>query len=307
MSESKRIFIGVDGGGTKTAIGAYDAEGNCMSHTVCPPLNYHVIGAEAALTNLMRGIEALKIEHDAIVAIGIGDPAIDDVGECEAAHRFAAAVREKLSCPIYIRSDAYMPLYGLTAGRTPGVLIISGTGAMALAENCDGRILVAGGWGRLTGDEGSGYEIGLRGIRAALRAADGVAPPTSLTDAVLAHFGCATPRSLIDAFYGESEPDVAGFAKCVAACAEAGDETAGRILSDTARTLADYAIVLIERSGAGVVGIYGSVLCHNTTVRERFVALVRAKYPHVTITELSVSAECAAAKYAMDQCKGEQI
>lgn len=307
MNGSTCVYIGVDGGGTKTAIGAYDVEGKCLSHTICPPLNYHVIGVDAALTNLMQGIGALGIDKNRITAVGIGDPSIDDVGECSAAHRFAAAVREKLSCPILIRSDAYMTLYGLTEGRVPGVLVISGTGAMALAENASGEIFVAGGWGRLTGDEGSGYEIGLCGIRAALRAADGVAQPTALTNAVLEYFGCTTPRALIDVFYGDAEPDVAGFAKRVADCAEAGDETARKILYDTAQTLADYVSVLIRKSGAKAVGVYGSVLCRNAVVRDHFEVILRARYPQITIGEPSLSAEQAAAKYAMNQCKGEHL
>ena len=307
MSLPKSIYIGVDGGGTKTAIGAYDAQGTCLAHTVCPPLNYHVIGVEAALENLMCGISSLGLDVANIAAVGIGDPSIDDVGECEAAVRFAETVRARLSLPLYIRSDAYMTLYGLTGGRIPGVLVISGTGAMALAEDSDGRILVAGGWGRLTGDEGSGYEIGLCGIRAALRAADGVAPPTILTEAVLTHFGCSAPRDLIGAFYGESEPDVAGFARCVADCAAAGDETARAILANTSQTLADYVSVLIEQNGADLVGIYGSVLCKNASVRERFEALLKAKYPRITITQPPISAEAAAAKYAMEHDKGESL
>jgi N-acetylglucosamine kinase-like BadF-type ATPase len=305
MSKVERIYIGVDGGGTKTAIGAYDHVGKCLAHTVCPPLNYHVIGVDAALTNLVQGIASLGLAMDAIAAIGIGDPSIDDVGECEAANRFADEVKRLLACPVFIRSDAYMTLYGMTGGRTPGVLVISGTGAMALAENADGRILVAGGWGRLTGDEGSGYEIGLCGIRAALRAADGVSPPTMLTDAVLKHFGCDTPRALINAFYGDAEPNVAGFAKCVADCADAGDRAAAQILDNTAQTLADYTSVLIDRSGAEQVGVYGSVLCRNATVRARFESLLLARYPQISITEPSVCAEYAAAKYALDHCKGD--
>lgn len=307
MLLQKNIYIGVDGGGTKTAIGAYDVQGNCLAHTVCPPLNYHVIGVDAALENLMRGIASLGICSESIAAVGIGDPSIDDVSECEAAACFADAARARLSLPLYIRSDAYMTLYGLTGGHTPGVLVISGTGAMALAENAEGRIFVAGGWGRLTGDEGSGYEIGLCGIRAALRAADGVAPPTRLTEAVLTHFGCSAPRDLIGIFYGASEPDVAGFARCVADCAAAGDDTACKILADTAQTLADYVSILIEQSGADLVGIYGSVLCRNASVRERFEALLKEKYPRLTITQPPVPAEVAAAKYAMEHDKGEHL
>lgn len=301
MNKNKEIYIGVDGGGTKTAIAAFDRTGACLARTVCPPLNYHFIGVDAAVMHLRQGIEALNLDGMTVAAVGIGDPAIDDVSQGEAAERFAFAARELLSAPVYIRSDAYMTLYALTDGCAPGVLVISGTGAMAIAEDAAGKIHVAGGWGRLTGDEGSGYEIGLCGIRAALRAADGVAPPTPLTDAALVHFHCSTPRALIDAFYGEDEPDVAGFARCVADCAEAGDTASVKILQNTAQTLADYVSVLVDRSGAKTVGVYGSVLCRNRTVREKFEHILQERLPQIIVTELPISAEAAAARYAEKQ------
>lgn len=303
MNKNKEIYIGVDGGGTKTAIAAFDDTGACLARTVCPPLNYHFIGVDAAVMHLRQGIEALNLDGMTVAAVGIGDPAIDDVSQGETAERFASAARELLSVPVYIRSDAYMTLYALTDGCAPGVLVISGTGAMAIAEDAAGKIHVAGGWGRLTGDEGSGYEIGLCGIRAALRAADGVAPPTPLTDAALAHFHCSTPRALIDAFYGEEEPDVAGFARCVADCAEAGDTASVKILQNTAQTLADYVSVLVDRSGAKTVGVYGSVLCRNRTVREEFEHILRERLPQIIVTEPPISAEAAAARYAEKQLK----
>lgn len=298
MKQTDLLYIGVDGGGTKTAIGAFDLQGRCVAEAICPPLNYHFIGLEAALMHLQAGIAQLQIPLDRIAAVGIGDPAIDDVSECEVAVRFAERVRSWLGIPVWIRSDAYMTLYGLTQGKCPGVLIISGTGSMAIAEDAHGRVSVAGGWGRLTGDEGSGYFIGLQGLRAALHAADGIAVPTELTDAALKHFKRENPRALIEVFYGEEEPDVAGFAREVAASAEKGDQTATAILHEAARYLADYVAVLIRRSGAELVGVYGSVLCKNPMVRYEFEALLRERYPKITIMEPPISAQCAAALYA---------
>ncbi|MBQ7320890.1 MAG: hypothetical protein IJW99_02215 [Clostridia bacterium] len=302
----KRLFIGVDGGGTKTALTALDGEGREQASAFCPPLNYHFIGVDAALAHLRQGLDALQVPHERIAAVGIGDPALDDVTSGAAAHRFAAAARELLGVPVYIRSDAYMTLYALTGGEGPGVLTISGTGAMSIAENASGEIFVAGGWGRLTGDEGSGYYIGLCGIRAALHAADGITPPTSLLGAALDHFGCETSRALIDVFYGEREPDVAGFARRVATCAETGDGRAAEILSDAAGYLADYTAVLMEKSGADRVGVYGSVLCRNRAVREEFERRILSRYPSATVAEPTVSAQVAAALYAKNQWRKEE-
>lgn len=298
MKDQSILFIGVDGGGTKTALGAFDEAGRCVASTVCPPLNYHFIGVDAAVSHLRQGIADMKLDAAQIAAVGIGDPSLDDVTEGESACRFAASVRALLGVPVYIRSDAYMTLYGLTRGMCPGVLVISGTGAMAIAEDAEGHVSVAGGWGRLTGDEGSGYFIGLQALRAALYAADGIAPPTALTEAALRHFGCETPRALIDIFYGEQEPDVAGFARVAAACAEAGDQKAVTILLEAARYLADYTSVLIRKSGANTVGVYGSVLCHNRVVRDEFERLLKQRHAGVRITEPPVSAQYAGAMYA---------
>ena len=96
MTVRKRYYIGVDGGGTKTALGAYDATGQCVAEAVCPPLNYHFIGVDAALSNRRQGIEALHIPIEQIDAVGIGDPALDDVTEGEAAEHFSTAVRDRL-------------------------------------------------------------------------------------------------------------------------------------------------------------------------------------------------------------------
>ena len=198
--------------------------------------------------------------------------------------------------------QAYIPcgetLFALTEGKERGVLVISGTGAIALGEDEKGKVLVAGGWGRLSDDEGSGYYIGISGIRAALRSADRIAPDTALLPAALEYFGKNEPRELIEAFYGDTEPDIAGFSRKVAECADSGDYRANEILLSAAKFLADYAGVLIEECDAKLVGTYGSVLCKNKKVREEFERILKERFDDVTIKEPSVSAQCAAAMYA---------
>lgn len=301
----QRYFVGVDGGGTKTALVACTSNGCEIASAVCGPLNYNFIGLDAALDNLQAGIVALALPKGSIAAVGIGDPSIDDTSDSVTSQAFATRAATLLGVPVSIRSDAYMTLFALTGGQKAGVLIISGTGSMAIGENDKKEISVVGGWGRLTGDAGSGYYIGLEGIRAALRAADGVAPQTTLTTVALEYFGVCAPRDLISAFYGDKEPDIAGFSRCVAKCADDGDKVAQSILLDAAAHLSRYASVLLERCHADLLGVWGSVLCKNGTVRRAFEDGVRKNFPHVTICEPEISAELAAALYAAKQEKGE--
>lgn len=298
-----RYFVGVDGGGTKTALVACTPDGREIASTVCGPLNYNFIGIDAALNNLGKGIAALKLPKGSIAAVGIGDPSIDDEAESPAAKEFAARAATLLEAPVYIRSDAYITLFALTGGKKAGVLLISGTGSMAIGENDAHEISVVGGWGRLSGDEGSGYYIGREGICAALRAFDGVARDTALTSAALAHFGVKAPRDLISAFYGAEEPDIAGFARCVAECANRGDAVAMGILLDAAAHLSRYAIALLKRCHADLLGVWGSVLCKNQIVRQAFEDGVRQELPNVQICEPAISAELAAALYAAQKEK----
>ena len=99
--------------------------------------------------------------------------------------------------------DAHIALVG-GAGKQEGVIIISGTGAIAYGINAHGKEARASGWGYLIGDEGSGYDIAIKGLQAVARAADGRDAPTELTDGILNRLGLNEPSDLIRWVYAES-------------------------------------------------------------------------------------------------------
>ena len=102
----QRYFVGIDGGGTKTALVACTLDGQEIARSVCGPLNYNFIGLDAALKNLGDGIAALALPLKSMVAVGIGDPSIDDESESPVSKEFAVRAAEMLGVPVYIRSDA---------------------------------------------------------------------------------------------------------------------------------------------------------------------------------------------------------
>ena len=91
--------------------------------------------------------------------------------------------------PALIHNDAVIALASGTGGQLYGVVLISGTGMIAMGFNRAGERRRAGGWGALLGDGGSGYAIGAAVLRAVTWAADGRGPATSLTSATLASAG----------------------------------------------------------------------------------------------------------------------
>jgi N-acetylglucosamine kinase-like BadF-type ATPase len=101
------------------------------------------------------------------------------------------------------------------------------------------------------GDEGSGYDIGIRALRAATNAADRSGPPTVLENAIPDHFRADGLWGLHKLIYsGEiGRPQIAEIATVVAEAANAGDGSAIRILAAGAEDLANLPVAALERLG----------------------------------------------------------
>jgi N-acetylglucosamine kinase-like BadF-type ATPase len=126
-------------------------------------------------------------------------------------------------------------------GAEPGVVVTTGTGTIAVIVDYDGRARRLDGWGPQLGDVGSGYRVGLEGLKSACRWRDGSRGGSRmLRDEAVQAFGeievlAETLRP------GSQLRSIARFAERVVAAARLGDVTAGRILDDAARELAELA------------------------------------------------------------------
>jgi N-acetylglucosamine kinase-like BadF-type ATPase len=134
-------------------------------------------------------------------------------------HRFARTVR--------VMPDAQAAALGALDGR-PGVLVLSGTGSIAIGHDGRGRWARSGGFGPLLGDEGSGFWLGREWVRAATGPGDFAKIRT------LAH--AAQPVAA-----------VAALAPAVLARARRGDAIAAPIVLKGQRSLAACAADLARR------------------------------------------------------------
>jgi N-acetylglucosamine kinase-like BadF-type ATPase len=153
----------------------------------------------------------------------------------------------------------------------PGVVIISGGGAVAYGRNEEGASLRVGGWGHVLGDEGSGYWIGLQAIKAALGSWSGVSGKTQLEEPVMQTFDASTDLDLINKVYsGEaSDADIAKLVPLVVAQAQGGDKVSDDILDRAAHHLARIAAAALESLGELPVHLSGGVF-GAPTMQERF-------------------------------------
>jgi N-acetylglucosamine kinase-like BadF-type ATPase len=135
-------------------------------------------------------------------------------------------------------------------GRRMGLLVLAGTGSLAYGVNSARQSALAGAWGYLVGDEGSGYWLGAEGLRAVLRAADGRGSKTALHDILLPALGLAKAQDVIPWLYGgpvARTTEIAGLASLLLETARTGDSCAAEIVSRAADELALAARAVMER------------------------------------------------------------
>ncbi len=111
-------------------------------------------------------------------------------------------------------------------------MLICGTGSNCYGINESGQEAGSNGWDYILGDEGSGYSIAIKALRAIMRAYDGRGDKTLLSDAVLKYLGLSSELELVHWAYKNtiSKNDIAAITSLVCVTANAGDQMSKKIL-----------------------------------------------------------------------------
>ena len=242
-----RHVLGIDAGGTKTRALFADEDGRVLGGALAGGANLRTHGeleVEKVLHHVIEEASAAGGSVPDAVALGIAgaDRPADEAVLRGILRRIG--FRER----VVVTNDARIAFVAGSPGRV-GLALVCGTGSIAWGRNRGGEIARSGGWGWHVGDEGSGFWIGERAIRAVLRAVDGRGPATSLDRALSEHFEIARPEQILYAIYDREFPRsrVAKFAPRVEEAALAGDSVAVGILADAARELVQAASSVRDR------------------------------------------------------------
>jgi len=252
------FWIFVEGGGSQTLLACVTSRG-AEAHRAGPtsPQSVTARAAQAGLARLARG---------ACQAAG-ADPA--RCGAVVAAHGAASAGstcgaffpllkkalgQAGMSCPLLLTNDLVPLLLG-GAGHGSLAVAVAGTGTGYGARSAAGDWARASGCEYLLSDEGGGFDIGMSGLRAAIRAIDGRGAPTALLPLAQQWCGAGardTAERLCQKVYVPGvKPVVASFAPVVLEAA-AYDEAAAAIAAASAGELATgvWSVILSARCSA---------------------------------------------------------
>lgn len=239
--------LGIDAGGSKTIALLADEEGRIVGEGRAGAANLQTEGE----------LEVEKILHTVIERATDGRPLIPAavcLGMAGVDRQDDALIIRDVMRRLGFRTNALIvndALIALVAGAgsSPGVVVISGTGAIAYGVSHHGVAARAGGWGPTLGDEGSGYWIGRRALAAVMRDVDGRGPQTDLTRLVLRHLSLERPEELVAEVYHQPQArrTIASLGTVVDGAREDGDPVAIDIMANAADELALAAASVISR------------------------------------------------------------
>lgn len=276
MSEGP-IYLGVDGGGTKTEFVCISESGEVLaSHR--EGTTYHLqVGLEGAAEVLRAGVNALcgrlALTSADISYAFFGLPAFGEDSEIDP--RLERVCGELLGHGRYRCGNDMICGWAGSLACEDGINLVAGTGSIGYGER-DGRAARVGGWGEVFGDEGSAYWIAAQGLNAFTRMSDG-----RLTRGPL-HAAMRDALSLVDDLdicarimgqRGMPRNEIASLTRVVESAAQEGDACAQDILERAARELAELARTLrgalgFENAETALISCSGGVLTRVPAVRD---------------------------------------
>lgn len=292
-----KYYLGIDGGGTRTTAAVADENGNTIIKKTGKTINFYSVGMEAARNNLDCLINEIctALSCDVFEGVFVGCSALDDKADDATLQALCGNIKAKA---IEMNSDLYIALKSMGDIERPCVAVC-GTGSMAIGVDANGNAIVSGGWGHIIGDEGSGYAIAVKALKACCELCDkGETSP--LLDAAENYFGVSDFRKAIDIIYSpETTKDkIAGFATDVSNLAET-EKTAKDIVTAEAKAFAKTVLILLNKIGCcSALGLYGGIFVHNTLFAEIFTSDIKTVFPDLDIRLLTVPPEESALELA---------
>jgi N-acetylmuramic acid 6-phosphate etherase len=284
--------LGIESGGTRTTALLDTGGGQPCLRAEFGPANLRLLDDDALIRHF-TAINALCLQaKEPLAGIGIGMAGART--EADRRRIRVAAAKVWPNVPCYATNDLETALAAATAGGHPApavqVLILSGTGSCCFGRTPDNRTARIGGWGHVIGDKGSGYEIGLRGLKAAVYHLDRDGKWSRLGQNLLQALLLNEPEDLIDWAKSAAKPDIAALAIQVFDAAARGDKIAAAILEAAAETLAEDGVhcarKLVKPGAAVRFVLAGSVLLQQPGFAGRVRARLRRLWPGAAVSPL---------------------
>ena len=294
------LYLGIDGGGTKTEFTLVNGEGAVLCQLTRQGCNPNDISYGKMLAILVDGIREIRLLYPSLSAVFCGIS-----GVASGNYRERALMDLKAEFPTLafeVESDA-MCLFGID--ERVDIAMISGTGSVVFIKDGDEMHRI-GGWGYLFDTAGSAYDMGRDAIICTLAEEDERRAGSLLRRMLLETLGVSAIRDAVGDLYREGKVRIASLSTVVIEAYKQGDETAIQIVQNTAKRLAALLQIATEKYSARPYAVAcGGVIENNA---EWMIPLIQ-KYTNVYIYLPNVPPVYGACRCAVKitGCEGEQF
>lgn len=239
---NKKIYLGVDGGATKTEAAVIDEERKELGRGLAAGSNPDVFGLSESVNRIHAAIEqACAGEHLNISKSCLAIAGIDtNVSKKVFKHALKShpVINQFISNKPFIVNDSFAALRSGTIEEN-ALVIISGTGSNCLGRNSSGQTAKSGGVDYILSDEGSGYDIGLKILRKVTQSIDGRGPETKLKELLFKKINVNSLEALVSQVYEKpwNKADIARISTLADEAAQKGDKVAKEIIALAAHDL----------------------------------------------------------------------
>jgi len=242
--QNDALFLGIDGGGTKTEFLLVSADGYVQKRLVKSGCNPNDIGCAKMIALLLDGIGTVFQEFPSTKSVFCG---IAGISTGDYAKRLHDELKKRYpQINIQVKNDSFN-LFALE--EDADMAVISGTGSVVFVKDANAYKRL-GGWGYLLDGAGSAYDIGRDALREALRQEDMKEGPSLMSRMLCKKLNTDSVWNHINTVYSEGKPYIAGLASVVFEAYRQEDARAKEIIDQNAKALA-------ELLNAGI-GLYGA-------------------------------------------------
>lgn len=277
-------YLAADGGGSKLQAILYDESFRIIRTGRVAGVNTLYKPADAVRANIVSMMAELLRDGDGVPLRALASADLCMLGAGDVMRKILSRLDHVGE--IHFHSE---PVVGLAAClRTEGAVALSGTGSDAFFVKDCKSVQSIGGWGPLLGDEGSGYDIGLNALKAAIYSYDGRRDKSMLYDLVMENWRLEHLWGLVHHLAGnpDARHEVASAAKLCAKAAHAGDRAALRIYEHAALEMFLQARTVIEQHRGewdGTVVVMGGAWKGHPRMFEVFRREIELLYPEAKV------------------------
>ena len=285
----ERLYLGIDGGGTKTEFVIVSEDGYVLKRVLKSGSNPNDIGYRRMAELILDTMGELISEFPSIKAAFCG---ISGISGGNNSTRLLSDIKKRfpqLICDV--KTDAYN-LFAMD--ESADMVVISGTGSVVFVKSHDGLTRL-GGWGYLLDNAGSAYDMGRDAIAATLSEEDKGETPSILSIKVKEKLGSKSAWDSINAIYEGGKAYIAEFSSAVFAAYDEGDAKAIEIIDKNARALGELLNLGVSRFGVEKRALArGGILEHHTEIMLKHIA----KYSDVALNVIGLPPIYGAARLA---------